>query len=131
MATKEGLELATLARSFVYLEKLILLKVVGKINRKTVAGCCLMLAAKATDAKSIEYAKLLASLSSELGVPVQRFLDTEFLVLAKLKFRLQVDERQFGCHLRRILNALDYSNLQEYLGERMYQTWESTVDLML
>lgn len=120
-----GLELATVARAYVYLEKLILARAVSKPNRRVVGGCCLLLAAKATDSKSTSYGRLLDALSTSLSVARDRMLELEFVVLARLHFRLQLGEEQWGVHLARILNTLDYSNLQEYLGERMHQLWQA------
>lgn len=125
MAIDVGLELATVARAYVYLEKLILARAVSKGNRRVVGGCCLLLAAKATDSKSTSYGRLLDALSASLSVIKGELLDLEFAVLAKLRFKLQINEDQWGVHLARILNILDYSNLQEYLGERMHQLWQA------
>lgn len=125
IGVREDLELATLARSFSYLEKLILERAVHKRNRKVVGGCCLVLAAKATDTKNTDYGKLLDRLAAELPVTRKELLELEFGVLVGLHFKLQVPECEYAAHLSRILSHLDYANLQEYLGERMYDTWAS------
>lgn len=124
IAVEVGLEFATIARCFTFLEKLILRRCVYKDNRKTVGACCLLLAAKATDARSIQYGALLNHMSTGLLISRQEVVDLEFAVFAALKFQLQVSEAQFGGHLERILTAMDYSNLQEYLGERMFDNWQ-------
>lgn len=124
----DGLELSTIARAYTFLEKLIMKRFVGKSNRKLVGGCCLVLAAKATDAKTTDYKRLFNRLSAGLSVSRRMLVDLEFSVLAALSFRLQVPESQFGSHLTRILTRLDYSNLQEYVGERMYQNWQRTLE---
>lgn len=121
-----GLELITVARAYVYLEKLIQARAVSKGNRRVVGGCCLLLAAKATDSKSTSYGHLLEALSATLSVAKADLLELEFAALAKLRFKLQIGEDQWSVHLARILNILDYSNLQEYLGERMHQLWQAS-----
>lgn len=118
------LELSSAARSYAYLERLILNRAVHKGNRKAAAACCLLLAVKATDSKSTDYGQLIGKLTHELSVSRKELLEIEFGVLAALKFRLQVPQVQFTGHLRRILDQQDFSNLQEYLGERMYQLWQ-------
>jgi hypothetical protein len=125
ISSEEGLELATVARAFTYLEKLILARAVHKANRKVVGGCCLILAAKATDSKATDYARLLDRMAAVLPVDRRELVELEFGVLAALHFKLQISEREYGAHLMRILYQLDYSNLQEYLGERMHDNWQS------
>lgn len=125
---EQGVELSSIARAFTYLEMLILERVVCKTNRKVIGACCLLLASKASaDIRSTDYGKLLAALVTKLSpVTKKEIIDYEFVVLAKLAFKLQLGEKYFGVHLNRILNLFNYSNLQEYLGERMYQQWQST-----
>lgn len=130
IATEEGLELVTVARAYAFIEKLILKRVLTKLNRRVVGGCCIILAAKATDTKATNYGKLLDRLSSELAISRKELVDLEFPVLASLQFRLQIPEKQFGAHLGRILQSLDYSNLQEYLGERMHVNWQFSMGLL-
>ena len=122
----EGLELATVARAFTYLEKLILARAVHKTNRRVAGGCCLILATKATDSKAADYARLLDRLATDLSVDRRELIELEFGVLAALHFQLQTPEREYGPHLVRILHQLDYSNLQEYLGERMHDIWQDS-----
>ncbi|PJF16876.1 hypothetical protein PSACC_03311 [Paramicrosporidium saccamoebae] len=128
VALSASLELSTVARSYAYLEKLVLLRAVHKRNRRVVGGCCLVLAAKATDTKSVDYGMLLGRLASDLGVARRELVELEFGVLSGLHFRLQIPEREYGAHLERILSQLDYSNLQEYLGERMHESWQMTLE---
>lgn len=119
-----GLELSTIARGYVLLEKLILRGLVAKTNRKVIGACCLMLSSKATDLKTVDYLRLMTSISATLSVSRKQVIDLEFSVLAALSFRLQIPDIEFGGHLLRLLTSLDFSNLQEYLGERMYDHWQ-------
>jgi hypothetical protein len=48
----------------------------------------------------------------------------EFAVFAALEFDLFPPQDHYLPHLERILTSLDYSNIQEYLGERMYSVWK-------
>ncbi len=124
IGVQQSFALVTIARAYTFIEKLILRAFITKSNRRLVAACCLVLAAKATDSREIDYKRLFDRLASELSISRKEAVDAEFAVLAALSFRLQVSEDHFGGHLNRILTALDYSNLQEYLGERMYHNWQ-------
>jgi hypothetical protein len=44
----------------------------------------------------------------------------EFSVFAALQFSLHLSEKEVMPHFGRIIGVLDYSNIQEYLGEKMY-----------
>lgn len=52
-------------------------------------------------------------------------LTAEVEIFAALKFDLQIPEHEFFPHFERIINNLEYSNIQEYLGERMYRQWKN------
>lgn len=130
VALDAQLELSTLARSFAFLEKLILKRLVAKQNRREVGAVCLVLASKATDLKNVDYHRLIEVIGQAMAVTKKRLLELEFAVFAALSFRLQISDQEFGGHLVRLLTLLDYSNLQEYLGERMYQNWQDVSSLL-
>lgn len=126
VALECDLELASVALAFVYLEKLILARLVERGNRKVASGCCLLLAVKAHDLKDVDYGKLMAVLGKQLGVSIVSLVRMEFPVFAGLRFDLHLPQSEYLPHLERILVDLPFSNLQEYLGERMYQHWKKT-----
>ncbi len=119
------LELSTVAKCFTFFEKLVLKDLVNKANRKIVAACCMALAAKSnSDPTDLSYFLLLSTLSEQLTIPMSDIVSTEFLVFAALQFDLFPPQHEYLPHLERILAVLDYSNVQEYLGERMYSIWK-------
>lgn len=123
IALESGLELCSVAMAFVYFEKLILSRVIDRESCGAAAGACLLLAVKAHDLKSIDYAVLIYNLSQAFGKTANAILRSEFPVFAALHFDLYLDQDDYVPHLERIFIDLPYSNLQEYLGERMYQLW--------
>jgi len=121
------LELSTVAKSFTFFEKLVLKDLVNKPNRKLAAACCLLLATKANDSKDTDLRALIALLSEHLDVCRTDVVAAEFPVLAALHFDLFPPAHEYLPHMERILVSLDYSNIQEYLGERMYIIWKRDV----
>lgn len=119
-----GLELSTTAKAFVFFEKLCLGDLVNKTNRRLAGAACLLLAAKANDAKDTRFGTLLRALGDQLDILVADIVAAEFPVLAALHFDLFPGQAEYLPHLERILASLDYSNIQEYLGERMYLLWK-------
>lgn len=126
VALECDVELASVALAFVYLEKLMLARLVHRLNRKVISGCCLLLAVKAHDLKDVHYGMLMEVLGKRLGVTKGTLVRMEFPVLAALRFDLHLPQSEFVPHLERILVDLPFSNVHEYLGERMYQHWKKT-----
>lgn len=125
MALERNLELATVSKSFVYFEKLILKKVVQKSNRKLYGAVCLFLACKISDVKQADYSSILKSLNEKLSVSRNDILSHEFHIFTELEFQLNISEEEFLPHFERIFSSLEFSNMQEYLGEKMYNLWVS------
>lgn len=127
-AEQTGVELSTVAKAFTFFEKLVLKGLVGKANRKLVGATCLLLATKANDSKDVDMPALFQALSEHLDSSRAEVLSSEFPVLAALEFDLFPAQQEYLPHLDRILTSLDYSNIQEYLGERMYSLWKRDVN---
>lgn len=127
-AEQAGLELSTVAKAFTFFEKLVLKGLVGKANRKLVGATCLLLATKANDSKDVRMPALFHALAEHLEASKPEVLAAEFPVLAALEFDLFPAQQEYLPHLERILTSLDYSNIQEYLGERMYTVWKRDVN---
>jgi hypothetical protein len=102
------------------------LEVIGScllINPLFLASC-LLLSAKANDLKNTKYGELLEDLVCELHVNLTDILEAEFSVFSALEFSLHIPSHEYFPHLERLFFILDYSNVQEYVGERMYLIWK-------
>lgn len=130
VALENNIELATVAKSFVYFEKLILKKVVVKSNRRLYGAICLFLSCKVNDIKELVYSTVLKSLGDHLDTSKNEILSNEFRVFVDLEFKLHILEEEYLPHFERIFSSLDFSNIQEYLGEKMYHLWISRSSLL-
>lgn len=111
----EDLEMATMAKAYTYLEKLILRNYVSKTNRKLVGACCLLLALKVNDKKDVKCQPVLAAMEKELLVSPKQIRDHEFAVFAALSFSLHVPREEYNQHFERLLTFLDFYTVEEYL----------------
>ncbi|KAI9218125.1 hypothetical protein BC828DRAFT_339584, partial [Blastocladiella britannica] len=93
------LEIASLAKSFVYIEKLILKRVVVQSNRRLVGGICLLLATKVNEPKGLTISKILEISTKDIR-------EHEWTVFTELEFDLYLSQREFLPHFERILSAL-------------------------
>ena len=119
-----NLELSTVAKSYAYFEKLLLAGKVIKNNRRMIGGCCLILAAKVNDSRSLDFGAIRRMLSERLSLrDAHSLIRHEFAVFAALKFTLHLPQSEYMPHFERIIGSLEYDNFQEYLGERMFQVW--------
>lgn len=113
-----------MAKSYAYFEKLLLAGKVIKANRRMIGGCCLLLAAKVNDSRSLGYGVLKKLLSERLRLRDPHSLSRcEFAVFAALKFALHLPQSEYMPHFERIIGSLEYDNFQEYLGEQMFRVW--------
>lgn len=120
-----GLELSTVAKTFVYFEKLVLDGQAAKFNRKLIAACCLLLSCKTNDSKDTDCHTVLRVTSKALGVPVSEIIRFEWPVFAALHFDLHVKQDEYLPHLDRILEGqVEIANIKDYIGVRMYRVWK-------
>lgn len=90
------------------------------------AAVCLLLAKKLDDpiGKTNNSDAFFVLCEKLFSVGKVEILTSEVDVFTALKFDLQLPEQEFFPHFERIINTLEYSNIQEYLGERMYRQWK-------
>ncbi|CAG8466172.1 10230_t:CDS:10 [Ambispora leptoticha] len=94
------LELSTVAKSYVYFEKLVLKKLVAKHNRRLTA---------VNEPKETSYTNILESLHKHLDVSEKEIKEHEFSVFASLQFELYVPRNEFMPHFHRIFETLNDS----------------------
>ncbi|TPX51617.1 hypothetical protein SeMB42_g00129 [Synchytrium endobioticum] len=116
---ERDMEISSIACSYVYLEKLILKNHVSKINRKLIAACCLLLAAKVNDPKEFDYAELMEVIDKEMDVSPREVQAHEFQVYAALEFVLFLPGWEIYPHMQRILQAMEIK-IEDYLHGRKF-----------
>lgn len=123
------IELSTVAKSYAYFEKLLLAGKVIKMNRRVVGACCLILAVKVNDSRTVHIPDVLEELCVRLHIREQlQIIRHEFSVFAALKFSLHLPQTEYMPHFVRIFGSLEFATFQEYLGERMYHLWSRHVN---
>lgn len=123
-ALELDIEFSTVAKSYAYFEKLLLCGKIIKLNRKIVGACALILAVKVNDSRHVVISNVLEELCKRLDLrDPQQIIDHEFAVFAALKFSLHLPQHEYLPHFERIFSHLEFDSFQEYLGEKMYQTW--------
>ena len=122
------LEILTAAKAYTLFEKLILFSpgFVTSKNRKLVAAVCLLLMKKVDDDcdSCVDEGAFFAVCERLFAVGKNEVLAGEVEVFVQARFDLQLVEEEFVPHFERIINTLEFSNVQEYLGERMYGLWK-------
>ncbi|KAH9255423.1 hypothetical protein BASA81_006542 [Batrachochytrium salamandrivorans] len=89
-------ELSSIALAYVYLEKLILKRVVHKANRKLVAFTCLVVAIKFNESGGVnKTSELIEEIVSQHKISLEEINKTEFAVFAHLHFNLHLPARNF------------------------------------
>ncbi|KAJ1975936.1 hypothetical protein H4R34_004158 [Dimargaris verticillata] len=109
-------ELSSVAKAFVYLEKLILSRRVVKENRRCIAGVCLLLAVKVNEPHGEPITQVLNAIQKVLGISSEVILQHEFTVYADLHFAVYIPINEMMPHLRRILDTVGYHSLNDYIG---------------
>jgi len=121
-AQEMDLELSTVAKAYVYFEKLILKKEVNKYNRKLIGATCLFLATKVNDLKEISYSDLLKVLSKVMDVSSKEIRENEFNVFVALEFVLYVPLWDIRPHFERLVTSSEFPkvDMSEYIGDKMF-----------
>jgi len=121
-AQEMDLELSTVAKAYVYFEKLILKKEVNKYNRKLIGATCLFLATKVNDLKEVSYSDLLKVLSKVMDVSSKEIRENEFNVFVALEFVLYVPLWDIRPHFERLVTSSEFPkvDMSEYIGDKMF-----------
>mmetsp|Transcript_29951 Transcript_29951/g.96646 ORF Transcript_29951/g.96646 Transcript_29951/m.96646 type:complete len:290 (-) Transcript_29951:20-889(-) len=113
-------ELATAALAHVYLEKLVLRRVVHKPNRKLMAAVCLLLAAKWNEPELLP--GLLESVEKNYSIPRATLFRSEWSTYVELGFDISAEPHELYPHFTRLLQASERTP-HEYLGESHFQDY--------
>jgi len=121
-AQEMDLELSSVAKAYVYFERLILKKEVNKYNRKLIGATCLFLATKVNDPKEVSYANLLRVLNKVMNVSPKEIRENEFNVFVALEFVLYVPLWDIRPHFERLVTSSEFPkvDMSEYFGDKMF-----------
>jgi len=117
-------ELATAALAHVYLEKLVLRRVVHKPNRKLMAAVCLVLAAKWNEPELLP--GLLELVEKNYSIPRATIFRSEWSAYVELGFDLNMEPHEVYPHFTRLLQAAERTP-HEYLGESNFQDYIANI----
>jgi len=122
VAQEMDLELSSVAKAYVYFERLILKKEVNKYNRKLIGATCLFLATKVNDPKEVSYSDLLKVLNKVMEVSPKEIRENEFNVFVALEFVLYVPLWDIRPHFERLVTSSEYPkvDMSEYIGDKMF-----------
>jgi len=122
VAQEMDLELSSVAKAYVYFERLILKKEVNKYNRKLIGATCLFLATKVNDPKEVSYANLLKVLNKIMDVSPKEIRENEFNVFVALEFILYVPLWDIRPHFERLVTSSEFPkvDMNDFLVDKMF-----------
>lgn len=125
VAISKALDVAVVALSYVYFEKLILKNIVTKQNYKVYGASCLLLADKFYGTRPKSFKGVIDALDKTFKVSSKDILAHEFIVYKDLAFSLFVDGNEVLPHLVKLQSSQDYiDHLFEYSAQERKKTRE-------
>jgi len=122
IAIARALDIACVAFSYVYFERLVMKNIITKSNARLMGGICLLLAEKFYGTKSKSFKHLVESIEKHMGVTKKDISQNEFFVYKELAFSLYAEPAEVVPHLIKLQSTQEYlDHLFEYNAEMRKQ----------
>ncbi|VDO93920.1 unnamed protein product [Soboliphyme baturini] len=105
IAVKADIDLVLLAEAYAYFDQIVLKAFIDKLNRKCIAGVCMLLAAKMNDVKGPNLSTLIETIKDTFRLEKHDLFLYELPVVVAL---------EFGLHLRTCIVAAHYQKIAWY-----------------